>query len=414
MTILRTRTPTGARSWPVLLVEGPEKCGRTRACAALAASPRVGRTLWLDLGHGTADEYATVPGARYEILVHDGSYAEIFRQISAARDAAAQAIADGEPPTVLIVNSMTSLWDWIRTWAQHRVHASLENRRRLQSDPFAEVSLGDSGWNEANARHARVMRLLLTYPGIVVMTARGKWITPASKDGVPDGPPFYKVDAHKSVCADASCWIRLDREAPPLIVGARAPQLDLGGEPLALDKDWSLDWLLFDLLGLDSTQTQTRPLVLARTERTPQQIAAEAVTADLERLGELLGEVRDLGYDDVAVPNERRKTESLTEMITRLGHARRPDAPATPQHHNRLKALWRSTGDFSDDAARAAFVREITGRNITSAAALTNAEADRVIERLTAYLQQSTPSQAVPDRESHTTTPEPDYAGASE
>jgi hypothetical protein len=43
----------------------------TWSCAALTASPKVGRCFWIDLAEGAADEYGAIPGADYEVVEHD-------------------------------------------------------------------------------------------------------------------------------------------------------------------------------------------------------------------------------------------------------------------------------------------------------------------------------------------------------
>lgn len=64
---LKTRKPTGAVPWPLVLLEGEEKAGKSWALAELSASDKVGDTYWFDLGEGAADEYGAIPGARYPL-----------------------------------------------------------------------------------------------------------------------------------------------------------------------------------------------------------------------------------------------------------------------------------------------------------------------------------------------------------
>ena len=57
---IKARKPTGAVPYPVILIEGEEKAGKSYAAALLSTSPRVGATYWLDLGEGSADEYLSL------------------------------------------------------------------------------------------------------------------------------------------------------------------------------------------------------------------------------------------------------------------------------------------------------------------------------------------------------------------
>jgi hypothetical protein len=108
MTALKTRTPTGRVPWPLVLVEGPEKSGKSFGIAVLSASEKVGQTYWLDLGEGSADEYGAVEGARYLVVKHDGKWATIYGAVEAVYAEAQRANEAGEPPVVLAIDSMTA------------------------------------------------------------------------------------------------------------------------------------------------------------------------------------------------------------------------------------------------------------------------------------------------------------------
>src|SRR5690606_23124247 len=98
---IKTRKPTGAVPWPLILLEGGEKAGKSWACAELSASEKVGQTYWLDLSEGAADEYGAVPGARYLVVEHNGTWQDIVGQVAEIREEAARAADAGEPPVVL-------------------------------------------------------------------------------------------------------------------------------------------------------------------------------------------------------------------------------------------------------------------------------------------------------------------------
>ena len=59
-TELRTRRPSGKPSWPIVLIAGAEKAGKSWACAAASGSDLIGRTLWIGLGEDDPDEYANL------------------------------------------------------------------------------------------------------------------------------------------------------------------------------------------------------------------------------------------------------------------------------------------------------------------------------------------------------------------
>lgn len=327
---LKTRKPTGAVPWPLLLIEGEEKAGKTWACAEFTASPKVGRCFWIDLGEGAADEYGAIPGADYEVVEHDGSFAALLANVTEIHKIAADALAKKEKPVVLVIDTMTSEWDLLKDWAADRAKSTRTNRRRLEQDPNAEIVITGNLWNDANARHRRLMNLLKTFPGIVLMTAHGKQVAVIGPDGQPvEGKKTHKVEAQKTLGADASCWLRLYREAPGVIVGGRSVHLKFrpGDDPKPLAADWTLDGVIFGVLKCDTSTAHVRDLVEAKPDAvTPEQIRDEAlaVTTDAGRLRELYMEAKRLGYDDVTLVNECGDEEPLLGMLGRVGKERAP------------------------------------------------------------------------------------------
>ena len=258
---IKTRQPTGAVPWPLILLEGGEKVGKSYAAAELSGSEKVGQTYWLDLNEGAADEYGAVPGARYLVVEHDGTWGAILAQVAEVRQEAQRAASAGEKPVVLVVDSMTAEWDLLKDWAGNRAKTSKSNQQRLQRDPNAEVQVPMNLWNDATARHRRLMTLLMTFPGIVVMTARGKEVATLDQSGRPvEGSKDYKVEGHKNLAFDASVWVRLSRDHAPIVVGARS--VHAGIRP-GVDKpqpmpDFTLERLIFDALKCDPSAARAR------------------------------------------------------------------------------------------------------------------------------------------------------------
>lgn len=262
MTALRTRRPTGVIPWPLILVEGQEKSGKSWACAELSASERVGQTYWIDLGEGSADEYGAIPGADYLIVEHDGSFGSILAAVAAVRDEAAKVPA-GEPPVVLVIDSMTAEWDLLKGAADKEARAKLARKgRRL--DPGDEPQISMDLWNKANGRHRKLMTLLMTFPGIVVMTARGKEVAALDAGGRPiEGRKEYKVEGHKNLAYDASAWVRVSRERPPLLIGARSVSSGIrpGVDQAKKLPDFTLEHLIFVEVGCSPATAKPRDLV---------------------------------------------------------------------------------------------------------------------------------------------------------
>ena len=268
MSTLHTRKPTGAVGWPCILVEGGEGSGKSYLAALLTASERVGRSFWLEIGtEGTADEYAAIPGVCYELLVHDGTWRSILDQVEAVRDEAAKRRDAGEPPVVLVIDTMTAEWEMHSDWADNRAR-DRESRKRQEKGRSAvpvdvDVTIGMDLWNDAKARHRKLMTQLLTFPGIVVLLARAGE-TALVRNGRPvEGQKDYKVRGEKDLAHDATAWIRLDWAVPPRIVKLRSVHAGIrpGHDAIREVPDLSLDWLIFDLMRCDPAKARVRDIV---------------------------------------------------------------------------------------------------------------------------------------------------------
>lgn len=260
MTDIRTRPPTGLVPWPLILIEGAEKTGKSFLAAQFTACQRLGAAYWLDLGEGAADEYAAIDGAHYLVLVHDGSWPEILGQVEAVHTEAARAAGAGQPPVVLVIDSMTAEWDLLKDWVGQRARTSPAARKKLAQDPDADIKPAMNLWNDAAARHGRLMHLLMTFPGIAIVTARGKDVAALDDNGRPTGQRDYRVEGHKNLAFDCSAWVRLSREHHPQVVGVRSVRAGIrpGVDRPLLVPNLSLDWLVFEHLGCDPQATHTR------------------------------------------------------------------------------------------------------------------------------------------------------------
>lgn len=258
---LRTRKPTGAVPWPCVLVEGQEKSGKSWAIAELSASKKVGQTYWLDLAEGAADEYGAVPGANYEIVDHDGTWSDIVEQVDDIRALAQETLDKRQKPVVLGVDSMTLEWEMLSRYAEDRARGSRAGRKILEQDPKAEVPISTTHWNAATARHRQLMAKLLTFPGIVVLTARGKEVAEMGKDGNPiPNRKTYRVEGQKGLGFDVTAWVRMYRDQHPELIGARSVHAGLvpGKDSARTLPGFTLEKLIFDLLRCDPTKAHVR------------------------------------------------------------------------------------------------------------------------------------------------------------
>src|ERR1700722_2212610 len=322
---LKTVKPTGRAAWPRMLLEGTELSGKSWSVAQLSKSPKVGRTVVLPLGEDTSmwHEYGAIPGARFMIADTDGTWASIIGIAKDARDEAAAALAAGELPYVFCVDTMTAVWDGLKDWTGHRAQNSKAGRAALEADPDAKVDVAPNYWNDANARHSELMTVLLTFPGIVIMIARGGEVM-LFENGQParGNKKTWSVQAQKGVPYAATAHLRLSGEDRPLLVGKKGvinpirPGID---PPLRLPDDWSLESVIFETLGLDATNAQVGGYTEMRQDMTPEQIRTEALdvwtcSARIRELWEIAKQARYA----MTVLNEYGKEELIGPMLGRI------------------------------------------------------------------------------------------------
>lgn len=327
---LRTRKPTGAVPWPLVLVEGGEKAGKSWAAAELSASSLVGQTYWLDIDEGGADEYGAIPGARYLVVEHDGSWPQIFGSIKAVHAEAQRVQEAKEAPTVLVIDSVTAVWTLLKDWTYQRACQTKKNQQRLESDPNAEIDISMNFWNDANARHRKLMDLLKTFPGIVVMIARGKETAALDANGRPiPKQSDYKVEGQKDLAYEANAWIRMHRGEEPKIVGIRSVHHDTRalktvkpGSDQELS-NFSLENLIFKIMKCDPNTAHVRDIAVLQGDEAKveaNRLRDEAlVAASKDEMLTLWTEAGKLGVRDYAVENESGDEEPLGALITRIG-----------------------------------------------------------------------------------------------
>jgi hypothetical protein len=417
---LRTRPPTGRVPWPLILIEGGEKSGKSWACAVLSASPRVGQTYWLDLGEGAGDEYGAIPDARYQLIEHDGSWRQILAAVEAVRAEAQRAADAGEPPVVLVVDSATAEWELLKGLADTAARDRLKKKgKHLAADQEPQISM--DLWNEANARHRKFMTYLMTMPGIAVVTARGKEVAALDDNGRPiERSKEYRVEGQKGLAFDATCWVRLDRNAPGVVVGARSVHAGIRpgyDKPKTLPDDWTLEWLIFEGLRCDPASAHVRDIAPLRTDdQAPDPVAPPDPNGvrdwalHIDRTAEgILKAAAKLRAEHPAVAatqviNESGDEEQLGELLDRRARELTPAAPASAEappgsdgpaedqderRRKRMFALFREAG-YDGDANREQrhkVMTHVLNRPVESSKDLSPADVEAVIDALDARVK---------------------------
>lgn len=251
---LQTRKPTGLPSWPIVLLAGVEKSGKTWAAIAASSSPLIGSTLYIGMGENDPDEYALIPGADFDIVEHDGTYQGIAQ---AVRDAAAEPPVDGKP-TLLVVDSGTRLWnligDNVQAVANKRAKGS---RNQLTADYTVSADL----WNAAASQWTAVMDALRSHNGPVIITARLDLVMVMGSNGQPTNEKQWKVQGHKSLPFDVDAVVQMHTRGEFLLTGVRSVRVKLDRPRLV--PEFTLEWL-WNTLGItDGTGDRTHATVVA-------------------------------------------------------------------------------------------------------------------------------------------------------
>lgn len=290
---LQTRKPTGRVAWPLVLVEGEEKAGKSYALAALTASERVGRSFLLDLGDGSLDEYGSL--GDFDLLVVDGTWASVVGQV----EAAAAVPSDPEKPNVIGVDAGTLLWGLLKAKAERRARSSRRARAILAEDPDADIDVTMTYWNDVKDDWAHLLHVLKRFPGIGVISAQGREVSKVDGNGQPvRGQTEWSVDAEKTTTSWVSAWVRMTRDPRQAkLVGVRSLHVAVPTGGLVLPSESTLEVLVFDLLGAGGYGPNTAVLptlgvqanrakgrVLAAVKRASPNLSEDEAKAEAARL----------------------------------------------------------------------------------------------------------------------------------
>jgi len=366
--MLKTRKPTGLAPWPLLLVTGGQKCGKSYACSAFSASDLVDRTLWLEIGEGSADLYGAIPGARYEIVEHDGSYAGI---LEATKDAVAEK-PRGTKPNCIVVDSATELWDLLSS--EQQGIATKRGKETITMDQ----------WNVAKRRWRQWLDVLRQHCGPVLLTTRYEQVTVVDKTGKPTTQKQWRTRAEKNIEFEVDGIIEVPKPREFYLSGMRSlafPTPPGGHLPLTGDPGtgFTLDWFM-------------RKLGILSGER-----SYVALREDPEAFGEQpidMAETESLPAGEWPPGGDTKPPEVVSlppvsggEEPSRMA----PPAPRsqpgmiTPEQLQLMTALGDQIG--MDDGKLLVFAMNVLRTNVKTLRDLATREADRVI----AALKKTTP-----------------------
>lgn len=239
---LRTRKPTGQVAYPMLLIEGGEKSGKSHTALSLSRSERVGRTFVFELGERAADEYA--PLGDFEMVEHNGTYADLLDQVRAACTEPA-----GDKPNVIVIDSMSMLWSLLKDQASAAARRSRRAQKILADDPDADIETTMTYWTTAKDRWWAVINTLRGWPGITVLTCRAGDVTKVERGQPVAGQTEWSRDLEKGTPFAMTGIVRCSHPKPPTLMAVQSLHLTLPSKGLVLPSENALESLIFDTLG---------------------------------------------------------------------------------------------------------------------------------------------------------------------
>lgn len=271
---LRTRRPTGKPPWPMFCIAGAEKTGKSYGVALFSSSDLIDRTFYLELGEGAADQYGAIPGARYEIVEHDGTFTSILEQTQAA-------VAEPRPngkPHCFAVDSITELWDLLSDEAQAKANAraAAKAAQAKRPAPAEDVQITMDLWNEAKKKWRRFLDVLRVYDGPVLLLARLELVATV-ENGKPTDRREWKIRAEKNLAYECDAIVKIYAPQSAFLTGVRSTVVQVPpGSELPLPQ-FTVDGLL-RRMGLDA-EGATAP----RSYTAPRAVVDEQAAAEPER-----------------------------------------------------------------------------------------------------------------------------------
>lgn len=252
---LPTRKASGRPPWPIVLLAGRQKTGKTTQAADATNSPLVGRGIWLSAGEDDPEEYSPENGyPNLDIVRHDGTYRDLLEKLAIAVE---QPMVDGKP-NVIILDSGSRLWALLSDMAQEEANRRWARRRNNQGKelPADGVSIGVDLWNLATSRWTNVLDLLRKHQGPSIVTARMENVS-VMKNGEPTGEKQDKVVGQKNLAFDVGAVVELHTVHEAYLTGVRSLRMRRKPDETSRFPDFAVD-KLWRAMGLADTPAGER------------------------------------------------------------------------------------------------------------------------------------------------------------
>lgn len=308
-----TRKPTGQAAFPTILLAGVPGGGKSWAAAEATGWEHVDRAYFIELGEGVADEYGSVPGADFEIIEHDGTIGQVR---DAVRWASEQPVAEGKFP-MLVIDSMTEVWDLITDNAQQAANARAKRKGRGGD---GEVKISIDLWNRASDTWNGIMRQINDFPGPVILTARLDLVTLMDDNGQPTKAKDFKIQAQKRLPYQVTVVMqaRAPRQWTMTKIATTNPQLQLEPGGAMTFKNFSVIQLLETMgvaAGMDATHHSPTTVDDSMTDEALERSEQEAKARAEEQQRQYAQQQREEDLRDFAASLEALEKAQDVEKV---------------------------------------------------------------------------------------------------
>lgn len=314
---LSTRRPTGLPAWPCILLAGREGTGKSWAAATASGSEKIGRTLWVSIGETDPDMYGAVPGANFEIVEHDGTVKSIRKAVWEINQLPAT-----DPPTLLVVDSMTKLWEQIKRDLQIVANRRAANKARRYNKPIPdeEVQITQDLWNDGKEEWNSIMAAILTHKGPSILTARYELVSVVDGNGQPTKEKVDKVQGEKNLGYEADVVIYMPERGKYIVNKVKSVFFQLE-RPIETD-EWTVEGM-WNKLGLEHVaqahRSETHDAVQEAEQAQAEQPQARAQQQRPQQSAPVQGDVVDRnqgpqeGTEENPLPPEEPTEENMTK-----------------------------------------------------------------------------------------------------
>lgn len=244
-----TRRPTGRPLPPVILVNGIAHGGKSTLSYRISASKKVHRTFVFEVGERDADQYAAL--GPYEIVELNGTWSDFITKLAWV---IAQPHPDGVP-NVIIIDTISRLWDDLKDWAAMRARNSVAAREKLRRDPDAYIDVSSNYWNDAKERWGKMLNLVNGFDGITILIARGDEVT-AFENGQPvRGESVWSIDAEKRTVFNVTANVSIRKPHQPRLMSTKTLGVDIPSDGIPLAESDAMEDLIFNILNTTVVDT---------------------------------------------------------------------------------------------------------------------------------------------------------------